>query len=131
MRHAPSGRAAKGASALSLLLVTSEQGDFSLVTAPDDFTVTPAAAFPGPASSDRRSTAMVGVARHDHACKTTLGEAGLGRSGLVKLRELQARVDGQALGTFDVTLGPQLDKLTGSFAIPYCDVQWPTSLSCE
>ncbi len=79
--------------------------------------------------------AQVFFAKLDDQCKGTFAtEEGAGKSGLIKFNTLTATANGYANGTFDVTVGPQLDKLTGSFSTKFCVL--PSTLpmtapSCE
>ncbi len=65
--------------------------------------------------------ANVFFAKTDEKCAGTFAtEDGLGKSGLIKFSSLPQNVNGYANGTFDVTFGAQLDKVTGTFSSKYC-----------
>lgn len=59
----------------------------------------------------------------DANCTGTLTEAATtGKSGLVKITSLNATANGNLAGTFDVSIGTQADKLTGTLNARFCDV---------
>jgi len=64
-----------------------------------------------------------GFSRTDANCTDSLtASASTGKSGLVKVTNLKAEVNGNLSGTFDVSIGTQADKLTGSINARFCDV---------
>lgn len=59
----------------------------------------------------------------DANCTQTLTTgATTGKSGLVKISSLNASSSGSLVGTFDVSIGTQSDKLTGTLNARFCDV---------
>lgn len=71
--------------------------------------------------------------KNDANCTDSLASTATGlKSGLVKLTSLKSEASGSAAGTFDVSVGTQADKLTGSFNASYCDLsKLPSNPSCE
>ncbi len=64
-----------------------------------------------------------GFDRTDANCTSSLASsATVGKSGLVKVTTLKAEANGSLAGTFDVSIGTQADKLTGSLNARFCDV---------
>ncbi len=61
--------------------------------------------------------------RTDANCTASLTEAASsGRSGIVKITKLDSSPSGNLAGTFDVSIGTQADKLTGTINARYCDI---------
>ncbi len=61
--------------------------------------------------------------RTDANCTATLADTATGgKSGLVKISSLNASSSGSLVGTFDVSIGTQSDKLTGTLNARFCDV---------
>ena len=67
--------------------------------------------------------ASTGFSRTDANCTDSLtAAASTGKSGLVKVTNLKAEPSGNLTATFDVSIGTQADKLTGSINARFCDV---------
>lgn len=67
--------------------------------------------------------ATAGFDRSDANCTSSLADtASNGKSGLVKITSIKAEANGNLAGTFDVSIGTQADKLTGSLNARFCDV---------
>ncbi|MBL8953304.1 MAG: hypothetical protein JNK82_21170 [Myxococcaceae bacterium] len=69
----------------------------------------------------------------DANCTETLQDKNIaGQSGIVKITRLDGSANGVASGTFDITVGTQLDKVTGSFNATFCDItKLQANPSCE
>lgn len=90
-----------------------------LVLAPPDvgdYTVT---TFPTTSGNYALSGAFI---KNDPSCLNTIAAQSSGfKSGLIKIGSYRAEVGGGMSGTFDVTVGNQDDKATGSFSARFCD----------
>lgn len=77
-----------------------------------------------PTSPRASGRSAIGVfSRTDASCNSTLsGTTGWAKSGLVKVRALQAEPGGTAQATFDFAFGAAADTLTGSFTARFCEV---------
>ena len=75
------------------------------------------------AATDKGHLGRAFFSKTDANCTNTLQEKNtIGQSGLVKVSKLDGSPNGTANGTFDITMGSQTDKLTGSFSATYCDI---------
>lgn len=70
--------------------------------------------------------------KSDAACQTTVGATqSAAQSGTVKVTTFKPEANGSAVGTFDITIGTQNDKLTGTFNAQFCDVVPSATPNCE
>lgn len=72
-------------------------------------------------------------AKTDPNCQNTLtSSAAQTQSGTVKVASIKPEANGQMIGTFDITFGPQKDKVTGAFSATFCDWDpFKPPTSCE
>lgn len=119
-------RMKKNTRSLVILLTNRPDRNTMLAPAAGDFTV-------NQQSSALGNLATAQVLELDGSCTSSgTPDARLATSGLVKLGQLKLETGGSASGSFDLTFGPQKDKVTGTFAATYCEFP-PTagSPSCE
>jgi|CXWL01.1.fsa_nt_gi hypothetical protein len=70
--------------------------------------------------------------KSDASCTTTVGATqSAAQSGTVKVTAFKPEANGSAVGTFDITVGTQNDKVTGSFNALFCDVALSNMPNCE
>lgn len=116
--------------ATTMLFVLVNRSDSAEPLAPDatDYTIKESVA-----GTDKGHLGEAYFAKTDANCTNTLQEKNTkGQSGLVKISKLDGSANGAANGTFDITMGTQLDKLTGSFSATYCDItKLQDDPSCE
>lgn len=100
-----------------LKLLAPDVGDYAVRTGTDAFS--------------NGNTASPTFSRQDSSCANTIsGNAGDGKSGIIKLTNLKAETGGTANGTFDITFGD--GSLKGSFNATYCDLaQLTDNPNCE
>jgi hypothetical protein len=119
-------RQPKGATFMQLTLLRITDSE---VLAPDvaDYTVKEGLG----AFTSKGNNAAVEFVRQDSSCATTIsGNAGDGKSGLIKLTNLKAETGGTANATFDITFGD--GNLKGGFNAQYCDLSsLSNSPNCE
>ncbi len=77
--------------------------------------------------------AGTGFSKADANCTDSLTAASsTGKSGSIRLTTVKAEANGNLAGTFDVSIGTQTDKLTGTLNARYCDItKIQANPSCE
>ncbi len=117
----------KNTTVFSALLVRSN-GEQVLAPEEGDYTVTNNFLNVG---SGNHALAIFG--KNDANCDNAVsGDRGIGRSGIINVKELALGSDGAMSGTFDITFGSQGDKVSGSFNAAYCDVNMESfNPNCE
>jgi len=70
--------------------------------------------------------------KNDANCRNVIDdERALAKSGKIDVEKIEFKNDGSMTGKFDVTFGPQNDKVKGSFDASFCDALLGDVLSCE
>lgn len=84
-------------------------------------------------ATSRGNVGIAQFSKSDGNCTATLQDKNSSaQSGLVKISSLNSSAGGTASATFDITVGSQNDKVTGSFNANYCDIsKLQTNLNCE
>lgn len=108
----------KNASAVGVALMHMDAQGKSLPLVAGDYPILDLSTMTSPPSF----FASVVFTNTDATCKDMMAEGkSQAASGTVKLTAYDAKAGGKAEGTFDVVVGSQGDKVTGSFGATFCD----------
>jgi hypothetical protein len=111
-------REPKNSTAMTFLLFNVANDGSQLAPSTGDYTITSTL---GPTT--RGNIGLASFSKTDGNCTDTIQPANTtGQSGLVKLSSVNSSAGGQANGTFDITVGTQNDKVTGTIIANFCDI---------
>jgi hypothetical protein len=111
-------REPKNSTSMTFLLFNVSNDGMQLAPSTGDYTITSSLT-----ATTRGNIGIASFSKSDGNCTATIQPANTtGQSGIVKLSALNSSAGGQATGTFDITVGTQNDKVTGSIAASFCDI---------
>jgi hypothetical protein len=111
-------REPKNSTSFTFLLANIANDGSQLAPSTGDYTITS-----NFGASTRGNVGIASFSKTDGNCTATIQSANTtGQSGVVKLSGVNSSSGGQATGSFDITVGTQNDKVTGTIAATYCDI---------